>query len=107
MEINWKIIEIERMLDNNMIIKVIYSCNVNSPNFMDRKVGEITLEGDVSSEGFIPFEELNEEIVFTWVKNTLTESGVQDIENQIINRLNVREDKLKNKTTEQGLPWLK
>ena len=107
MEINWKIIEIERMLDNDMVIKVTYVCNVNSPNFMDRKIGEITLEGDTSSEGFIPFEDLTEEIVITWVKNTLTENGVQDIENKIINRLNVREDKLNNKTTEKGLPWLK
>ena len=107
MEINWKIIEIERMLDNDMVIKVTYVCNVNSPNFMDRKIGEITLEGDTSSEGFIPFEDLTEETVITWVKNTLTESGVEDIETKIINRLNVREDKLNNKITEKGLPWVK
>lgn len=107
MEIKWRIIEIERMLDNDMVIKVTYACNVSSPNFMDRKIGEITLEGDTSSEGFIPFEDLTEEIVITWVKNMLTESGVQDIENKVIDRLNVREDKLNNKTTEKGLPWRK
>jgi len=107
MEINWKIIEIERLLNNNMVIKVIYSCNVKSTNFTDRKVGQITLEGDTSSEDFIPFEDLTEEIVLSWVKNMLTESGVKDIEKKIIDRLNIREDKLNNKKTENGLPWKK
>lgn len=107
MEITWKIYNMERKLDNDLVIKVTYGCEIKSTNFSNRKVGQVELEGEATSSDFIPYEELTPEIVTGWVKNVLTTEGVNDIETDLTDSLQSKESELANKTTEQGLPWNK
>ncbi len=107
METKWKILNLETNKETGVVVKVIYSCNIKSENFSDRKVGTIELEGDSNSDNFIPVTDLTEEIVIGWVISKLTQEVVDDIQKTIIDRLNKREDKVKNNPTVDGLPWIK
>jgi hypothetical protein len=101
----WKIYNIERTLPEGLVIKVTYGCVVDSTNFQTRKVGNIDLIGDVNDPGFIPYDDLTEIIVIDWVK---TELGVlvTTIEAGLESELQIKEDALAGKTTEDGLPWV-
>lgn len=106
MDKNWRIYNIIRTLPEGLVIKVTYGCEIKSTNFQDRKVGTIEITGDVNSPDFIPFENLTEELVVTWVKDALGDDAVLAIENALETRLTIKENALTNKGTQEGLPWV-
>jgi len=106
MEIVWKVLQAERLVENGLITKVTYSCNGKSDNFRDRVVGVVELEGDPNSGDFIPYEDLQEEDVLLWVKSALGDK-YSETENKVKGFLENKEQEFSNKTTEEGLPWNK
>ena len=54
---------------------------------------------------FIPFEELTEEVVGSWVQAKLGEAEITRIETEAQTRLQERIDREKNPEFLQGLPW--
>ena len=71
----------------------------------DRHVGSVTLEGDETSSTFIPFEELTEAIVLEWVKTTVGEEKITEIETSMETRLEERIEKKTNPEFLTGTPW--
>ena len=106
MEIVWKVLQVERLVENGLIIKVTYSCNGKSENFRDRRVGIVELEGDPNSEGFIPYDDLQEEDVLLWVKSSLGDK-YSETEDQVKDFIEKQEQEFSSKNTEEGLPWRK
>ena len=104
MEINWKVLQVERLVENGLVVKVTYSCNGKSDNFTDRVVNTLELTGSTDTGVFIPYEDLKEEDVLLWVESSLGEK-YSETEEQVKQFLNKKEEELFNQQTEKGLPW--
>lgn len=105
MEKNWKIANLKRYPQNGLVFDVTYIINFKLENEEDRHVGGIELEGNPEDENFIPFEELTEEIVIDWVKETLGEEKLNEIYSNMENRLQERIERKNNPQFLSGKPW--
>ena len=65
---------------------------------------QIELHGNPNSPDFIPYEDLTEDIVLTWVKNCLGESQVISIEQEQKNTIETMVSTIENPSME-GVPW--
>lgn len=105
MTTTWQILDTKSKITNGLVTKVIYGCMVQLENDMDRKIGEITLTGDITDPNYIPFEALTEETVIGWVKSSLGEAKVTATEMKLQNRLSARKAAREAATEKSGLPW--
>jgi hypothetical protein len=105
MKTTWKIAQLKRKPSSGLVIEVTYIMNFELESETDRHVGSVTLEGDETSETFIPFEELTEAIVLEWVKTTVGEEKITEIETNAETRLQERIDKKTNPEFLVGTPW--
>lgn len=106
MTITWQILDTKRKIEDGVVVEVTYNCVVNVGGEIDRKIGTIALGGDSTASNFIPFSNLTEEVLITWVKNTLGELGVTEIENTLIAKLEAQKAAKEAKTEINGLPWV-
>ena len=106
METNWNIAGIKSLSSNGLVIKATYTFNAEQDNILDRKVGELTFTGQTSDPGFVPFNELTENIVLGWVFNKL---GAQktEIENEVTGRVTQRLVEIQNNPYTNEVPWNK
>ena len=105
MEKNWTIADLRRYPENGLVFNVTYIINFTLEDIEDRLVGRLQLEGNSEDENFIPFEELTEEVVIGWVKETL---GEEEIEEIYSNMETILEEKLERKNNPPflgGRPW--
>lgn len=105
MEKRFNIIQLKRKPDNGLVFEVTFVFNFKLENKEDRHIGMITLTGDPEAEGFVPYEELTEEIVKSWVESELGEEEILKIETDIQKRLQERIDRENNPEFLEGLPW--
>lgn len=106
MTTTWKIFDTKRRTSDGLILEVIYCCTANLEEDIQRKVGTITLTGDSTSPNFIPFNDLTEDILLTWVKDSLGEAAVTEIENILQSELQARKAAREAETEKRGLPWI-
>ncbi len=66
--------------------------------YSSRRYGSCSFQPDASSEDYIAFNDLTEEIVLVWVK---TEVGEEDVEASITAQIEAK----KNPATLKGLAW--
>lgn len=105
METTWRIVQIKRLPSTGLVIEVTYIMNFKLQSETDRKVGTVTLVGDVNDPNFIPFDELTETIVTNWVKDELGASNITSIESSYQILLQERIDRKNNPEYLLGLPW--
>lgn len=102
MNIIWDIYNVKRQTETGMVFKVIYLVKAKKSGYSETYNGKLELE-PTNSEDFIPFRELNKGIILDWVKSELGETVVSEIENDLIEKLNLRLSKL-DKSVSNGLP---
>ena len=95
----WKILDMERNALTGLVIKVISAYVLSEGNIIARKIVITELE---EGEAFIPFEELTEELVISWVKEDMGEVAVLNIEAITQNDFDVKSQP---KETITGNPW--
>lgn len=100
----WTIENMKRQTQSGLVIEVVYRVLAKEKSLIADHQGKVTLTGDPESEGFVPFEQLTEELVIQWVKDNV---DVPSIESEVQNLLNSKLEKLEQKTTSSGLPWKK
>lgn len=105
MTTTWKIAQLKRNPSNGLVFEVTFIMNFELENETDRHVGSVTLEGDPTSETFVPYEELTELIVLDWVKEELTQSKITEIESSMESRLQEIIEKKTNPEFLTGTPW--
>lgn len=105
MTTNWKIAQLKRNPSNGLVFEVTFIMNFELENETDRHVGSVKLEGDPTSETFVPYEELTETIVLEWVKEELTQEKITEIETSMEIRLQERIEKKANPEFLTGTPW--
>jgi hypothetical protein len=104
MTTSWKIGGMKRIDATGLVVEVNYIFNAEESNVLDRKVGSMTFSGNTNDPGFVPYEDLTEEIVLGWVYDGLG-SEKTAIENEVTGRVQARIDAQQNNPYRQGLPW--
>lgn len=106
MTTNWTIAGIKSLSNNGLVVKVTYIFKAEQDNINDRKVGDLSFTGQTNDPGFVPFDQLTEEIVLGWVYNKL---GTQktEIENEVIGRVTQRLNEVQNNPYKNEIPWIK
>lgn len=98
---DWHIITLERFLENGTVYKVFWVLDgileENGQKYQARQSGNTGLQTDNLSS-FIPYEELTEAVVVSWLEETLDVDGLKatltlDLENQ------------RSPKTAEGIPW--
>lgn len=105
MTTNWNIVNLKRKPDTGLVFEVTYIINFNHLGKDERHVGMVELEGDPTSESFISFDELTQETVTQWVKDTVGEEEITRITSEVQTRIEERVEKENNPEFLQGLPW--
>ena len=105
MTTNWQIYDTKYQVADGLITEVTYGCTVFLENFVDRTTGTVQLVGGSSTEGFIPYSDLTQEIVIGWVKNSLGTLEVSSIETSLQNNVTAQKAAQEAETVKNGLPW--
>lgn len=102
MEINyvWKINNLERRATDEGIVNVHWQCVGTFGEISKRRYGNISFTPNLSSPSFIPFDQLTENDVLSWVYNS--SSNFKDV---VENWIREEIDELLNPKIITGLPW--
>lgn len=96
MELN--IVQLERSLPDGVVITAHWSASLDDGDLNVSSYGTCSFnKNDPLNSDFVPFDDLTEELVKTWV----TQSIGEHIESQLNEKLNA----LKNPTEATGIPW--
>ena len=104
--ITWKIEQLERNVSDGGIFTAHWRVNasetVDETTYSSTVYGTIGFTPDASSESFISYDNLTEEIVIGWVKEHMGEEQVSAHETSLQNQI----DTQKNPPTASGMPWV-
>jgi hypothetical protein len=96
---NWKINTLEYTNDNDKgVVTAHWDCTLSEGEYSARRYGSCSFQPDATSDDYIPFEDLTEEIVLGWVK---AEVGEEDVEASITAQI----EEKKNPAILKGFPW--
>ena len=104
---NWKINTLEYTNDNDKgVVTAHWDCKhheivgegADAFSYEGRRYGSCSFQPDASSEDYIAFDDLTEDIVLGWVK---AEVGEEDVEASITAQIEAK----KNPATLKGLAW--
>lgn len=104
MTTSWKIAGMKRIVATGLVVDVTYIFNAEESNVLDRHVGSMTFSGSTDEPGFVPYEDLTEEIVLGWVFDSLG-SQKTVIETEVTGRVEARIIEQQNNPYSQGVPW--
>ncbi len=95
----WKIAQLERETSDGYVYTVHYTVDAKDDTYSAGAYGSIGLE---RPEGeLIPFADLTEDLVVTWLKHQLTGEKVAEIEAALQGQL----DEQRSPSKAAGLPW--
>lgn len=105
MELIWKILDAEKLIENGVIVKVVVSCQGNLDGMIDRVIREVSLDAPSNVANIVPFKDITEAQLLVWCKTILTADIVIGIENDVTNNLNAMKVHKDSIVTTNGLPW--
>jgi hypothetical protein len=106
MKTTWQVLDLKSRIADGLVTAVTYTCKAQLDNFLARIVGELSLTGDPSDPGYIPYEDLAEEVVLEWVKDSLGQTQVTAIETDLQNNVTAQKAQKDAETVTSGLPWI-
>ena len=96
---NWKINTLEYTNDSDKgVINAHWDVTLTDEDYSARRYGSCSFSPDPSSDGYVPFESLTEELVIGWVQSGL---DVEEIEASLTAQI----EEQKNPKTLKGLAW--
>ena len=94
----WGIANLERETADGFVFTAHYTVNAKDDTYSAGAYGSIGFE---RPENLIPFADLTEDEVVSWVKEALGEDKVAEVEAALQNQL----DQQRNPTKAAGVPW--
>ena len=79
-----KIEKIKRHADSDLVFEVRFNVIAKEGGLIANKRGKVTLEGDPDSPDFIPFSELKEDDVKTWIRSEVDVDVIETEVQQIL-----------------------
>lgn len=99
--LTWAVNNMTRVLNDGVVIVVDWSCTASATGVQGAFYGGQTkYQNDPNEPGFIPYDQLTQDIVLGWVYESL---GNQKAE--IETTLTAKVEKQLAPTTAQGVPW--
>ena len=93
---NWSINQMDRLTSDGFVVTVHYNVSATDGDYSASTYG--TCGYTKESETFVPYADLTQAIVLSWVKETLGQETVEaSLQSQI--------DAQKNPVQQSGLPW--
>ena len=99
--VTWSVNNLERYVVTGLVYSVHYSVDARDEVYNEGAYGSIALNPPEDYVPVTPFDELTEEVVLGWVKDTLGEEKVAEIEAVLSERLAEKSSP----TKAAGLPW--
>ncbi len=96
--ITWNIVQLEREINDGYVFTAHWEVTAQEGDLYARTYGSLGLQRP--EDEFIPFEDLTEEIVISWVKEKLG-NDVSIHETSLLAQIELQ----KNPPTTTGLPW--
>ena len=93
----WAIAQLERETADGKVIVVHYTVNASNGTYSAGAYGSLGFDGEVTT----PFADLTEEVVVGWVKDSLGEDKVAEVEAALQNQI----DEQAAPTKAAGTPW--
>ena len=94
----WKIAELERETNDGYVFTAHYTVGASDETYNSGAYGSVGFE---RPDNLVPFSNLTEEIVISWVKEALTSEKVVEVEAALQAQL----DEQKTPTKASGVPW--
>ena len=103
MEHIWKIYNLERIISDGMVTKVVYACESEGDGFGDRYINTTNLTtGSSSDANFITYENLTEDTVLGWITGSINQSDIElNLSSSIASRV-IANAAI---TSSMGTPW--
>ena len=99
--LTWAVQNMTRVIDDGFVINVAWGCTASAPGVQGAFYGgQDTYPNNPSEPGFIPYDQLTQEIVLGWVY-----AGLGDQKAVIEATLTAKVEKQLNPTTANGVPW--
>lgn len=99
--LTWAVNNMTRVLNDGYVIKVDWSCAASATGVQGAFYGgQDTYQNNPDEPGFIPYNQLTQEIVLGWVY-----AGLGDQKAVIEATLTAKVEAQLNPTTAQGVPW--
>jgi hypothetical protein len=105
MKTTWRIANLKRDQTTGLVFELSYLIMFELEDQKAHYFETIPINGSLDDQDFVPFENLTEDIVITWVKSIVGEEKIADLENKT--RL-ILEEKIAKKIEQsfvEGLPW--
>ena len=99
---NWTIANLERNTSDNGVVVAHYRVDAVDGEYTAGAYGSLGFTPDPTADDFIAFENLTEETVISWVKESL--GGAEKVA-EIEAALQAKIDEDKSPTVVAGLPW--
>ena len=96
---SWKIAQLEREVSDGYVFTAHYTVDAKDDVYSFGAYGSVGFERPESK--LIPFSELNEDLVVSWVKEKLGEEQVAAVENSLQAQL----DEQRQPSKSAGVPW--
>lgn len=100
----WTIENMKRQTETGLVVEVTYRVVAKSGALIADHRGKVTLTGDPTAEGFVPFNQLTEAQVVGWVKASV---DVATIEAGVQSSFDAKVQKVAQREVVSGLPWKK
>lgn len=101
---NWKILEMNHRVSDGYVVEVSAACEKKDDPGYARKVFINEYEGTPGA-GYIPYEDLTEEVVLGWVKDSLGSEVVSQTEENINAAALANKEAIVNPPFKSGMPW--
>lgn len=101
MTIEWGVSNMDRVVSDGFVITVFWVCTAREGTEAAQVYGSQSFTYDPTEPGFIPYDDLTEEVVIGWVKTALGAEQVAAYELSAQESLN----KVINPQTAVGMPW--
>jgi len=101
---SWKILDMQHKTSDGFVVEVLSCYEVQDGQGYARKTFNQEFEG-TTGPGFIPYEDLTEETVISWVKEDLGAEQVAATEAEVAAAALVKKQELEAPEVEGGVPW--
>jgi len=99
--LTWAVNNMTHVINDGFVINVAWACTASAPGVAGAFYGgTTTYENNPDEPGFIPYDQLTEEIVLGWVF-----AGLGDQKAEIETTLVLKVDAQLAPTTANGIPW--
>ena len=101
--LTWAIPTMTRVVSDGYVIKVQWTCAASAPGAQGAlDGGKDTYTNNPDQPGFIPYDQLTQDIVLGWVWAGLGDGGKAAVEAKLTAKVEAQ----LNPTTAQGVPWV-